>query len=347
MLYKVDDGAYCCALGPDDLPGLRAWALVSLSDGDNLQWSIDMKECDQVNSSDANPAMESVKKQRTEQRHRVSASLVALMSGSEELLLGFHNSVNNHNESAFKEAWQNTLASVKQRIDASEEVVVCGNTHAICRKLESLRDIDFEPMTKLSVSPKKDRPRSEESNLRGLGSAGDMNKVRILSAGGGDTTHDEDEARDGPPQAIENSFFEGGEMKAIPLNKLPKGSKMKGTVAKKPKKGAKNTSGTFRRDGGNDMNAAPNIEMIAKFAAEKERVQRDARAKRAEQQRQQAILAVESSDPLYDEDEVGSVGQEWPERVTNPLRGKRKESRNEEGSWKSKQWWRCLFPQIP
>ena len=95
-------------------------------------------------------------------------------------------------------------------------------------------------------------------------------------------------------------------MKAIPLNKLPKGSKMKGTVAKKPKKGAKNTSGTFRRDGGNDMNAAPNIEMIAKFAAEKERVQRDARAKRAEQQRQQAILAVESSDPLYDEDEVTS-----------------------------------------
>ncbi len=324
LLYKVDDGAYCCALGPDDLPGLRAWALVSLSDGDNLQWSIDMKECDQTNSSDVNPAMESVKKQRTEQRHRISATLVALMSGSEELLLGFHNSVNNKNETDFKAAWQSALAGAKRKADLSEEVVVCGNTHAVCRKLESLCNIDFEPMTKLSVSPKRDRPRSEESNPRGLGSAGDMNKLRILSAGGGDAAFDEDEAGDGggPPLAIENPFFEGGEMEAIPLNKLPKGSKMKGTVAKKPKKGGKGATGAFRRDGGNSMNAAPNIEMIAKFAAEKERVQRDARAKRAEQQRQQAILAVETSDPLYDEEE-GSVGQEWPERITNPAKGKK------------------------
>ena len=325
LLYKVDDGAYCCALGPDDLPGLRAWALVSLSDGDNLQWSIDMKECDQANPNDANPAMESVKKQRTEQRHRISATLVALMSGSEELLLGFHNSVNNKDETNFKAAWQNALVGARMKADSSEEVVVCGNTHAVCRKLESLCNINFEPMTKLSVSPKKNRPRSEESNPRGLGSAGDMNGVqqlRILSAGGGDAPFDEDEGVE-PPQAIENPFFEGGEMEAIPLNKLPKGSKMKGTVAKKPKKGGAK-AGAFRRDGGSDMNAAPNIELIAKFAAEKERVQRDARAKRQEQQRQQSILAVESSDPLFDEDEEGSMGQEWPERITHPIKGNKK-----------------------
>ena len=94
-------------------------------------------------------------------------------------------------------------------------------------------------------------------------------------------------------------------MQAIPLNKLPK-VKMRNCREEKEGKGvgasASSSSGGgagasgFRRDGGSDMNKAPNIEMIAKFAAEKEKYQRDIRAKE-EQRRQQPC---------------------WPQRATIP-----------------------------
>lgn len=345
-LVRKEGDVYSCAMGPDDLPGLRAWTLVSLSDGDNLQWSIDMTECDAAANQQANPAMEPVKRQRAEQRHKTSPFLVALMAIGEELLLGFHNSVNNKEESAFKSAWKHVYKQAVEQCAGLDEVMVCGNTHAVCRKLESLCNIDFEPMIKLSVSPKKDRPRSEESNPRGLRSAEEASRLRILSAGGGDMSEDVDDKANGddlPPEAIENSFF-STEMQAIPLNKLPKGSKMKGTVAKKKKGkgvgvqgggsggGGAGSTSTFRRDGGMDMNKAPNIEMIAKFAAEKEKHQRDIRAKKDEERRQQAMLAVESNDPLYDE-EVDSVGQEWPERFAKPAKKKagKKKSLSKQG----------------
>ena len=51
-----------------------------------------------------------------------------------------------------------------------------------------------------------------------------------------------------------------------------------------------------------------------------------------EQRRQQAMLAVESNDPLYD-DEVDSVGQEWPERISKPAKKKagKKKSLSKQG----------------
>ena len=115
-LVRKDGGVYSCAMGPDDLPGLRAWTLVSVSDGDNLQWSIDMNECDAAANQQANPAMEPVKRQRAEQRHKTSPILVALMAIGEELLLGFHNSVNNKDEVAFK--WLGSRCTSKLPINA-------------------------------------------------------------------------------------------------------------------------------------------------------------------------------------------------------------------------------------
>jgi len=56
--------------------------------------------------------------------------------------------------------------------------------------------------------------------------------------------------------------------------------------------------------------------MIAKFAAEKERQQREARDKQERDRRQAALMAVTGDDPLYDYDgnEIDNEGQDWSER---------------------------------
>jgi len=69
LLSRNSDSAFCCKMGPDDLPGLRAWSLVSFG-GDNLQWSVDMDEYNPDAVMSPNPTVEAVRRQRSEQRHK-------------------------------------------------------------------------------------------------------------------------------------------------------------------------------------------------------------------------------------------------------------------------------------
>ena len=323
--------AFCCPLGPDDLPGLRAWALVSMGSG-NLQWSIDLQEYTSGVLS-PNPTVEAVRAQRSQQRHREKGLPLLVLRLGEKLLLGNDEDNAVNSAESFQMAWQAVHLQAQRSLQGFDDVeaTVCGNTHAVCRKLESLCKIDFHPLETLPAGKSKssvNRPSSGTTDSRESGSMGQLRQVNSAegSRGKSGVAHTDDgmgNIQNVDPITLDNPFF-SSDAQVVSDAQLA-GSKMKG-VEKRKKKGKKDTDKSFRRDAGG-FDAAPNVEMIAKFAAEKERAARDVKAKQDEKRRQQAILAVEQSDPLYDggehnDWEEGSTGQEWPERQMKQTGGK-------------------------
>jgi hypothetical protein len=169
---------YRSVKAPEELPGLRAWVLASVV-GDHeqdMKWTIDLTEYD-VPSRDRmspNAVTEDTRRLRAQSRHTTSWLLVNMIKIAERLLLGQINVGNKPDD--FVASWLQVYQQAQQAASESTrqgvEVNVCGNTFAICRKLQSLIAIGFKasqissdsngPSQALAAS----RPRSHQGSIR-------------------------------------------------------------------------------------------------------------------------------------------------------------------------------------
>ena len=95
---------------------------------------------------------EEIKMKRSSERHLVSSDLIELLLHSENLLLGV---IPIESEAEFEESWKehsshtalnHSLRSSSSSSSSSgnkREAIVCGNVYAICKKLGSLKNIQF------------------------------------------------------------------------------------------------------------------------------------------------------------------------------------------------------------
>lgn len=326
-LLTKEGAVFKCSRGPDDLPGLRAWILSALSPGGSSSWSVGMQEYIAPPAS-PNAAVEQIRTSRAGSRQVTKHHLVNLMSKASALLLGETPCITADD---FESAWQSVASTISVPSSDSEdaEVIVCGNTFAICRKLESLLESGFrksgiltEPLLSRGTEadhfsyhsleqeqqkePNQGRPHSDTAVLRmalnnAVGENGDgmiaqqVNEDGYSDYNGDDTFNDLDAAfpvaefdvieRDNELTAVGNARLgdkaeKGGKKQPKEANRL---KKIKSTYS--VSQGVQSTDGAneagkkARERGGNGTNAfkrssmeePPSIDMIAKFAAEKEK----------------------------------------------------------------------------
>ena len=357
LIFRDNSNVFLCQRGPDDLPGLRAWSLVSLG-GDNLQWSVEMSEYSLSQVLSPNPTVEAIRRQRSEQRHKEPVLMLMLIRLGEQILLGKDLTV--VDESTFKRAWQQAYEQAQKNVASAgnessalqgfgpgSEVVVCGNIHAICRKLDSLCKINFRPLASLGVTDGRrgknaekiaeagkaeshqlqNRPSSEASGTRG------MSRNARPNSSNRDNLHGADSEMPQPPMQMDNPFFRGpqeagGEVDIIQAAVAAVSKKVpaKDKKVKSGKVSSKDKQSSFSRTG-SGFDAAPNVEMIAKFAAEKERQQREMREKQEQARRQATLLAVTADDPLYDYENDVDALVDIPEKKKKSKK-KRLDTRN-------------------
>lgn len=168
LVSRIEGGAvHCCARGPEDLPGLRAWIAVAMhqdqgrsGDKTKLRWFVDVTAYN--GGTSPNPHKVSIFEQRAVMRKSVPHSMLSLLKLAEPILLG---SEHIDTEIDFISRWkfifgawvasQRVVSQVSGETDAlsegdierilqhSNHVTVDGNCHAICQKLESLVEAEF------------------------------------------------------------------------------------------------------------------------------------------------------------------------------------------------------------
>lgn len=308
-ILSKEGNVYVSALGPDELPGLNAWLLQSMSAGEELNWSVDLREY-KVRTRSPNPTLDQVRKKRGASRHNIAYNLVALIRHADKLLLG---EVTVEKAEDFESIWQSLYDQVVKSVDAmklSHEVLVCGNTNAIARKLDSLVQIGFQSkhFTSPFSSPKssvkvidKDgekandnllrenliRPRSSGQDIMGSREAQGNASRRTLSAG---RKSNVDDGVPAEPQIFLNENKKDENLKAL-KEKQAKNPYDLNDLKKKKKKKVDEAS-TFKR---NSLDQPPSLDLIAKFAIEKERQQKKFKMKKKEPKIQQ--------DEVYDDNE--------------------------------------------
>jgi len=172
---------YKCYRGPDDLPGLKAWALVSVraaGPGD-VKWTVNLKYyrdlvIEHSSSSDTTDGgMRSrLTAQRARARRTVTYGLVLLAKMCECLMVGpsidlahITEFLDALSEKQFREDWGIRLAKFDDLVADSahqdelfREVTVCGNLYAVCKKLENLLRTSFVSDV---VSNSRNTPRTD------------------------------------------------------------------------------------------------------------------------------------------------------------------------------------------
>jgi hypothetical protein len=155
LLWR-EGGVYHCQVGPEGLPGLRAWVLTSLSKQQTPSqnnWMIDLNELLLPSSSSSSEIYHNrAKITRTLSNNR----MLLLIEHFQPLLYGqfnppLHQIDNSSNLMNFIQQWKLFLNEFQKKIKkekkfhiTTSEVTVDGNVHAICQKLQSLLDINFE-----------------------------------------------------------------------------------------------------------------------------------------------------------------------------------------------------------
>jgi hypothetical protein len=141
---SLDADLYACSHGPDELVGLRVWHLGDITDTGSAQWFVDMAQYDEEQSEEELLQLELLRMTRSSARRKVSAGLIALVLGCESLMTGMKRFAS---EEQLVAAWQRALfifdemasqLSEEHAEKLFDEVWVCGNGHAVCKKLENL-----------------------------------------------------------------------------------------------------------------------------------------------------------------------------------------------------------------
>ena len=140
VIFK-EGGALFCSLGPEDLPGLRAWVMTGMDGTTSKDWCVDLQQY--RGSNTPSPDLEGLRRSRSAQRRTVSPLFATLLERVDGLLSG---SIDVEDEEDFMDRW-NVMYTQAVAANASRhapaEVTVCGNCYAISAKLKSLVDVGF------------------------------------------------------------------------------------------------------------------------------------------------------------------------------------------------------------
>ena len=136
LVFK-EGNIYKCILGPEDLPGLKAWTLQSIKD--RSKWSINMNEYTPASNFQV---ISSLAKERLGMKRTVPYLYLHLVSLSDTLLKGMDRVINAEDfRSKWKRNYEFALSSDLSKYP--QEVTVCGNCDAIIAKLKQLVQVDF------------------------------------------------------------------------------------------------------------------------------------------------------------------------------------------------------------
>lgn len=285
-LISREGNTYHCSLGPDDLPGLRAWCMASLTLGSNdeVTWSIDLSTYTQELRSPNNPIIEDLRKQRSKERHTVSRHVLHTVRTAEALLLGQVNIANEYQfQMLWKEAYQQQSQDSNLSNSSEASASVCGNLHAICRKIESLIDSSFAftpidttaPVIRQSEPrPKSDPVMSNNKNAEPKSSK-KSNNTNVLHKEG------KDKGNIRKPSLSTAFINEGSTLPIGTGNAANTNTEVMKNIYGNSKAiagaGGKNIKGGIKDSKKNNnamADSAPSFEMLAKFAIEKENQQR-------------------------------------------------------------------------
>jgi hypothetical protein len=142
---------YRCKVGPEGLPGLRAWVLTSLAKQQtpsHNDWRIDFHE---ISSSPSSSSTNEIYQNRSKITRPISSKMILLIEHFQPLLCGSTEEtllLSNPPE-AFTGQWKLFYHEFQKKVKEKKlkttgEVTVDGNVHAICQKLQSLIEINFE-----------------------------------------------------------------------------------------------------------------------------------------------------------------------------------------------------------
>lgn len=140
LIYR-EGGTLRSSLGPEDLPGLRAWVMTGMNGTSPTDWFVDLQQY--RSSSTPSSDLQGLRMSRSEQRRVVSPLFAALLERIDSMLTG---AIDVDDEEDFMDKWRAVYAqavAANSSRPSAGEISVCGNCYAICAKLKSLVDVDF------------------------------------------------------------------------------------------------------------------------------------------------------------------------------------------------------------
>jgi hypothetical protein len=148
LLWR-EAGIYRCKVGPEGLPGLRAWVLNSLSKQQtpsHNDWIIDLNE---ISLPSFSSNITEIYQNRASTTRAISSKMILLIEHFQPLLRGEINHLHVTTVTDFTGQWKLFFNEFQKKLKEKKlkttgEVTVDGNVHAICQKLQSLLDINFE-----------------------------------------------------------------------------------------------------------------------------------------------------------------------------------------------------------
>lgn len=263
-ILRKDSTGYTSLWSAEELPGLSAWTVASANThNDRIVWTLRPQTLTQplgtVFTDEPNDSPDKeragLKQLRGRNRQAVPYRKILMIRSLEPLLVGSAESTIpspqtlQHQWRQAYDAFQAQCAQVSDDQALSYDVLVCGNTLTILKKLESMIASGFDITT-----AEETRTHSQRAKAATPLMAEDAELTRVASARSHEIVTEE---------AVDSR-------RKSEKQKKPKGKKSESVdiyAEKKPKKGEK-SSASFSK---NSFDAPPSVELIAKFAAEKER----------------------------------------------------------------------------
>lgn len=297
---RRDGNGYASNFSVDELPGLRAWVVGKANaNNDRIQWNIDMGLYGGACAADQEENLQ-MKKLRSKSKHVMPSKNITLLKDCESVLLARPTcdvSTTTQLQSAWRNAYDKYLVSLTRASSANEDVVVCGNVNAIVQKIEGLIKASFSFVPGNSDAGNKQDLKSQlqadEEELKRLDRVASAGSHEIMDAG--------DSFGGAPKSSKEGKGKKGvtkGAARAKDLQGLYADPK-----AGKGKKPIVNAAGVpvFSK---NSMDAPPSMDLMAKFAAEKERQMLD---KQQPQKETKLKKKAKAKQPKVEEEDYGST----------------------------------------
>lgn len=141
IIFK-EGGTIQSTLGPEDLPGLKAWIMTGMDGTTSDDWYVDLRQY----RSNAAPSSEltDLRQSRAQQRRVISPLFASLLERVDGIISG---AISVDDEEDFMDKWRalyaQAVASNAVRHSVGGDISACGNCFAICAKLKSLIQVDF------------------------------------------------------------------------------------------------------------------------------------------------------------------------------------------------------------
>ena len=217
-------------------------------------------------------------------------------------------------------------------------MVCCGNTNAICKKLDSLCKVGFQSANVLvspihtQPLPTEDIPRVSSSNSRPRTESGNRD-ADVNGLDGSNVTDPSRRVHSADHKTRVNNTLESDLLDLVSSNHTPRNAAVIPEKVKKVKqaygettsnKGSKKSDAPSKSFGRNSMDAPPSVELMAKFALEKEQL---VKAK-YKQEIQQQVYQEEIYDQEFYEFDDNNGGNGWSQhpQQNEGMKGKGKKA---------------------